>query len=253
MSIFNSYADYYDLVYQDKDYEGECDFLEEVFRKLSKRRVHSVADWGCGTGNHSVILADRGYKVFGIDGSWAMIRQARSKVRRRRSKVDFVRGSVGSTTLVQKVDAAIAMFAVVSYQSSMRKVNQMFRNVRKNLDRGGIFVFDCWHGPGVLSQKPTDRMKVLRRRGEKVIRFVHSTLDEQRQTVKVSLYVMHSKNRELLNEVNEDHVMRFFFPKELSRALASSGFRILKLGPAYELSRKATQDSWNVFVIAQAI
>jgi SAM-dependent methyltransferase len=253
MSIFNLYADYYDLVYQDKDYEGECDFLEQVFKKYSSRRVESVADWGCGTGNHSIILAHRGYGVLGIDGSRAMIRQARSKARRKKTSVDFILGCVGNTTLVHKVDAAIAMFAVVSYQPSMSKVNQMFRNVRKNLDRGGIFVFDCWHGPGVLSEKPTDRMKVLRRGEEKIIRFVHSTLDGEHQTVKVSLYVMHLKNRVLRHEVNENHVMRFFFPKELSRALASSGFRMLKLGPTYELNGTATQDSWNIFVIAQAI
>jgi SAM-dependent methyltransferase len=253
MTIFSSYADYYDLVYHDKDYKGECDFLERVFKKFSMRRVQSLADWGCGTGNHSIILADRGYRVFGIDGSRAMIRLARTKARREKPTLQFIVGAVGNAALVQKVDAAIAMFAVVSYQSSMRKVLQMFRNIRRNLDLGGVFVFDCWYGPAVLSQRPSDRMKILRREGEKVIRFVHSRLDVRHNTVKVSLYVMHLKNQVVRTEVNEDHVMRFFSRRELSRALRASGFQMTKLGPAYELNGVASRDSWNVFVVAQAI
>ena len=34
---FKNYAKYYDFLYQDKDYDRECDFVEEIFE--FKRKV----------------------------------------------------------------------------------------------------------------------------------------------------------------------------------------------------------------------
>ena len=31
MKAFEKYAEYYDLIYQDKDYGKECDFIEDIF------------------------------------------------------------------------------------------------------------------------------------------------------------------------------------------------------------------------------
>ena len=31
--VFEGYAAYYDALYEDKDYETECDFLEQVFAR----------------------------------------------------------------------------------------------------------------------------------------------------------------------------------------------------------------------------
>ncbi len=33
MQVFKNYAEYYDLLYKDKDYKKEVDFLESIFRQ----------------------------------------------------------------------------------------------------------------------------------------------------------------------------------------------------------------------------
>ena len=56
-SVFNRvYVDQYDLLYQEKNYESECDMIEEAFRRYSKIPVHTILDLGCGTGNHVIPL-----------------------------------------------------------------------------------------------------------------------------------------------------------------------------------------------------
>lgn len=34
MNVFQSYANYYDLIYQDKDYQAECDFFGVNFQQI---------------------------------------------------------------------------------------------------------------------------------------------------------------------------------------------------------------------------
>lgn len=47
--VFKDYATSYDSLYQDKDYEAECDFLEGIFREFNVP-VKTILDLGCGTG-----------------------------------------------------------------------------------------------------------------------------------------------------------------------------------------------------------
>ncbi len=51
-----TYADQYDLIYTEKDYEAECDLIEEVFRKYGDGEIKTILDLGCGTGNHAIPL-----------------------------------------------------------------------------------------------------------------------------------------------------------------------------------------------------
>lgn len=68
------YARTYDTVYAAKDYAAECDCIEEAFRRHGDAGAfRSVLDLGCGTGDHSLLLARRGYQVTGVDASTHMV------------------------------------------------------------------------------------------------------------------------------------------------------------------------------------
>jgi ubiquinone/menaquinone biosynthesis C-methylase UbiE len=73
------YADCYDAFYQKKDYEAECDLIERLFKTYASAQIKTVLDLGCGTGNHTISLARRGFEVIGVDRSESMLAQARKK------------------------------------------------------------------------------------------------------------------------------------------------------------------------------
>ena len=75
-------AEIYDLIYQDKDYEKEIDFIEQIFHNYSSHPIKTILDGGCGTGGHALPLAKRGYQVSAIDLSEAMLKRARKKAKR---------------------------------------------------------------------------------------------------------------------------------------------------------------------------
>ena len=62
--MFSSSAEYYDLVYGKKDYQGETDRLRGLFRRFVPDG-RTILDIACGTGEHLRLLPD--YQVAGID------------------------------------------------------------------------------------------------------------------------------------------------------------------------------------------
>ena len=253
MTVFGVYASYYDALYRDKDYKAECDFLEQIFARYAHAPVRTILDLGCGTGGHALPLARRGYTVTGVDLSEHMLEKARQKAAEAGLAVSFHHGDIRTLDLDRTFDAVIAMFAVISYQTSNEDLAAAFRTARRHLEPSGLFVFDCWFGPAVLVQRPTDRYKIVEINGERIIRFAHPTLDIMRHTVQVDYKVLRLKDDRVLDEVDESHVMRFLFPQEIAHYLGEAGFRLEKLCPFMVLDRDVSEQDWNVSVISKAM
>ena len=169
-----AYAEEYDSFYEDKDYEAECDMIEEIFRRHAGGQVSTILDLGCGTGNHAIPLAHRGYKVTGVDRSFEMVKHAKAKLQsqtpRPQFQPQFLEGDARSLKLDRQFDVVLMMFAVLGYQITNEGVLAALRAVRSHLWPGGLFLCDVWYGPAVLSIRPSDRIKIIPTSGGKLIR-----------------------------------------------------------------------------------
>ena len=250
---FGAYASFYDALYREKDYPGECDVLERIFERFGSSPVRRVLDLGCGTGGHAVILASRGYSVTGVDRSASMLAVAQDKTYRIGLNICFEQGDIRSWRSDDTWDAAIAMFAVLSYQVSHEDVAAAIATARRHLNPGGLFVFDVWFGPGVLTDPPGDRIKEAQDGDHEIIRCASSTLDIVSQTVDVHYLVIHLSDNGKVERVRETHPMRFFFPNELDLLLKSGGFRLRHLSPFGQIEEPVRRNTWNVAVICEAL
>jgi SAM-dependent methyltransferase len=258
--MFDRYAEYYDALYGHKDYEAECDFLEGVFRRHGSGRVERVLDLGCGTGGHALPLAGRGYRVVGVDRSEAMVAQARSKAEAMARNgmpgaAAFHVSDIRALDLggERSFDAVIAMFAVFSYLRSNEEVSASFQTARRFLKPGGLFVFDAWFGPAVLAERPTDRCRIIERDGERILRFARADLDVLSHAVQIDYSLLRLKEGRILDQVEETHWQRFFFPQEIRHYLNDGGFSLLKLCPFMEPEREPTEKDWYFAAISQAV
>ncbi|MDH4226853.1 MAG: class I SAM-dependent methyltransferase [Deltaproteobacteria bacterium] len=248
MTVFGEYAGFYDALYREKDYEAECDFLDKIFSAYSKAPVRTVLDLGCGTGGHACLMAKRGYDVAGRDLSQDMLDIALKKAKENNVHVDFGKADVRNFDVGRKFDAVIAMFAVTGYQTSNDDVEAMLKCVRQHLDRGGLFVFDVWHGHAVLSVRPEARSKEFIVAGEKVVRIAEPVLDVENHVVEVR----YTFERDKKPAVKENHRMRFFFPQELRYFLSKAGFETMEIAPFMKLGEHVGIDDWNIVVMAKA-
>ena len=70
-----AYSCYYNLLYKDKDYAGEAEYIH---RLVNAHHPHAktLLDLGCGTGKPALLLAQAGYRVTGVDRSEEMLAAA---------------------------------------------------------------------------------------------------------------------------------------------------------------------------------
>ena len=60
------------------------------------------------------------------------------------------------------------------------------------------------------------------------------------------------KDGEVVDEIEETHVIRFYFPQEIKHYLEDAGFELIKICPFMDLEGKVDENVWNIMAIAKA-
>jgi len=107
-AVFSASAEYYDLVYGKKDYQGETDRLRGLLRRFVPDG-RTILDIACGTGEHLRLLPE--YQVAGIDLEPAFVRIASAK----RSDGNFQVADMQRFDLRTKFDILICLFSAIAY------------------------------------------------------------------------------------------------------------------------------------------
>lgn len=249
---FGDYSKYYDLLYKDKDYAAECDFIEQIFKTFSPKPVKTVLDMGCGTGSHAVPWVRRSFDVTGIDSSEVSVGIARNKAQQNGLKMDFHVMDIRDIHLNKTFDACTCMFAVMNYLTGNADIRSTLAGVRKHLKKDSLFVFDCWNGLAVLRILPSITVKTVVDGDTRVIRIARPELDAFRHLCRVNYHLIASDKNEIVDEVEETHVIRYFFPQEITGYLEEAGFEVLNICPFMDINGKVDENVWNIAVIAKA-
>lgn len=252
--VFDAYATYYDLLYQDKDYLKEAKFIHDLLCANNVLSDSKILELGCGTGKHAEELVRLGHRVLGVDISHAMIEIANSKKALDQSElVQFLVGDVRKVRLQEKFDSVISLFHVASYQVSNKDLLEMFKTASENLNEGGIFIFDCWYGPAVLSAKPEVRVKRIGNKSISVVRLAEPELIENDNLVhvKYTVQVKQQEGREM-SEFEEVHNMRYLFKPEVEFFLELAGMKYVK-AVEWLTGNEIGVDTWGATFVAKKI
>lgn len=250
MEIFQEYAMYYNAFYEDKDYLAEAKQIDGLLSKYGNS-VKTIMNYGCGTGKHDVELARMGYCCTGIDMSQEMICAARSSAES--ENVEFLTADIRTYDPPIKYDAVVSLFHVMSYQNSNEDILAAFCSARKCLNEGGVFLFDTWYGPGVLSDKPSVRVREIKKDPYRIIRVATPVMHDQTNVVDVHYDVfIIDRNTNKIREISETHNMRYFFRPELEFYLKQMRFELIDTLDCRTLGN-TDFNSWTSYFVARAI
>jgi SAM-dependent methyltransferase len=251
MSVFGDYARYYDAIYADKDYEAECDVVDNAIAIELGPGPKRILDAGCGTGTHALALARRGHIVTGIDRSAAMLEIAGGKAG---DDVRFMPGDVLTLDLGEKFDVITCLFAVLSYQLSTVDVRSALRSFRRHLVAGGILVCDYWHAPAVFAVGPATKVKLGRAGTRRVVRTATPLgVDAFRQTNKTCYTFAVYDGSTFVEGFAEEHTVRFFYPDEMVHLLDAAGFAVAACFGEWDVGCALTDRTWTAVTIARAV
>ncbi|MGO8755140.1 MAG: class I SAM-dependent DNA methyltransferase [Gallionellaceae bacterium] len=251
---FDAYARYYDLLYRDKDYAAESEYVAAHIRRHAPQ-AKRILELGCGTGAHAEHLARMGYTVHGVDISDTMLARAQSRKAALppevAARLSFWLGDVRTVRTGETYDAAISLFHVMSYQTTNEDLQAAFATAKAHLGAGGVFVFDCWYGPAVLTDPPVVRVKRLEDDEIEVLRIAEPKMHPNENVVDVNYQVMITgKATGKLEQIRETHSMRYLFLPEIMEHLAAHGFN-LERAEEWMSGKAPGSDTWNVGCVAR--
>jgi SAM-dependent methyltransferase len=248
MSVFGDYSRYYDLLYRDKDYAAESDYVHGLIERHRPGSV-SVLDLGCGTGRHDFCLTRLGHELTGVDLSQEMLNVAereKAAFTGPGAPPTFVQGDARSVRLGKTFDVVVSLFHVMSYQTANQDLQAALTTIREHLKPGGLFVFDCWYGPAVLSDPPTVRVKRLEDDDIQVTRLAEPVMHPNENLVDVNYHVfIKDKRTGAVDELRETHTTRYFFGPELQHFCELAGLKLEQSRP-FMAEGSPGFDTWNV-------
>lgn len=254
MTMFGGYARYYDLLYRDKDYRGETEFVERLIHSHAPG-ARRILELGCGTGSHGILLAEKGYDVVGLDRSEDMLAAAKLRVaglpEATTKRVRFCQGDARSFNVEGRFDVALALFHVMSYQLQNDDLRAVFAQVKAHLAPGGVFIFDCWYGPAVLTDRPIVRVKRFADDATSVTRIAEPTLHPNLNRVDIQFQLFIKDIRSgTVEELSELHQMRYLFRPEVELLAETAGLRVESCG-AWMSERAPDFSTWYVYFVVK--
>jgi SAM-dependent methyltransferase len=234
---FTALADVYDAIMADVEYDDWAAFILRLARERGWQGGAAL-DVGCGTGNATVPMFERGIEVCGLDGSEAMLRVAQRKL----PSVRFYRSDFRTMRLPERFTLAYSVFDALNNLLEPSGFETMARRVYDHLVPGGLFVFDVNTTVGLRDLWEGGRVEGWA--GDVYYRWVHS-FDEATALAKVEAFCETDDG-----PFTEVHYERPYDAPEATRLLEAAGFSEV-VALSYPSGGPAPDDAARVWMVAR--
>lgn len=204
-----SFGEDYLLVYKHRDAAGAVREVRKMISWLDLPEHARVLDLCCGTGRHSLALADSGYRVTGVDLSGVLLREARKLDTKQR--VTWVQADMREIPLEGHYDAVLNLFTSFGYFREDEEQRKVLREIARMLNPGGRFIIDFMNSPHVRthlvpeSEREADGQRIIEKRiieehfvkKDIIIRPLDGDGEERQYHERVKLYTLEQMKRML--------------------------------------------------------
>ncbi len=138
MSGYGDFSAFYDALMADVDYAARADYLLKLFERHGTR-PHTVLDIACGSGSLCAEFMKHGIDPIGIDGSEAMLMNAREKLG---DGVLLLEQDMREMDLYGTVDGAVCTLDSLNHVCRTAELAEILRRARLFIEPHGLFIFD---------------------------------------------------------------------------------------------------------------
>lgn len=138
---YQGFAQIYDALMEHAPYDKWVDFTDTIINKYDLN-VKQALDLGCGTGEITVRLAEKGFSISGVDLSADMLTQAAMKASEKQLIMSWVHQDIRELTGFSNIDLCISYCDVMNYITNQADIKVVFQNVYESLAENGLYIFD---------------------------------------------------------------------------------------------------------------
>lgn len=241
---------YYEIAFN-LNRKRECDFLEDAFRRYTRQRVSKIVDLACGTGQHLIRMAQRGYRMTGIDLSRENLAYIKARARSLELPVRLRRADIAAFGLAEQQDAAICMTDSQGHLLTNEAILAHFRCVAKSLRPGGLYIFDRMLPEDWFT--PKQEYRWTRRQGRTTVVTTFRTLvniDPVRQVCWEEL-AFDVEDNGATRRISQRYQTRVVFPQELKTIIdLSEHFELVSWHPNFTLQRRLEDSKRPMMLVA---
>ncbi len=247
MNFKKFYSKYYNLVYKNKNYKSEVNYISRILRS-EKKYIKNILELGSGTGAHAIYLLKKGFNLTCVEKSKDMIFNFKTKSK----KIDIINNDLKKIRLKKKFDAVISMFHVINYMTKNQDLESFFRVASLHLNKGGLLLFDTWYYPAVAYKKPETVNKIFKDKNFKISRkAIPNQLSAKIFKIKYLINILDLNNYKNF-KFSEVHKIRAFDIKELDKV--SNKFDFIKIKDyAFLKKTKPNKKNWGALLIYKKI
>lgn len=233
----SDYLYFYEDVLTEAQTNKEVEFLE---RELKLNFAMEILDLACGHGRHTNKLAEKGYKVTGVDNNQGFLDLAKQEAEKKGLSVEYHKEDMRILKYQENFDVVLLLFTAFGYFSDEENLT-VLKNISSSLKPKGLFCFDFFNRDTFL--KNFLPFSVVEK--EKNLMIERSTFD--------SLTGRYINKRIIIRDgVRKDKPfsIRIYNFNEINQMLKETGFSLYKAFGAWN-SAEFTSDSKRIHIIAQ--
>lgn len=245
--LFENYALKYDKENFVQGTIGECDFIE---KEINYNKDYDILDIGCGTGRHAIELAERGYRVTGIDLSDSQLKRAKEKAKKQNLNINFQKQDARELHYKNQFDLVIMICEGGFPLMETDEMNfAILQNAEKALKQKGKFVFTTLNGLFPLFHSVKDFLASESKEGNAT--YGQNTFDLMTFRDHNITYIEDDSGNKMELQCNE----RYYVPSEITWLLKSLHFKKIEIFGAklgqFSRSDKLTTEDYEMLVIAE--
>ena len=229
---YEKFAHAYDQMMANVDYVRWANYIESLLRNY-KCYPRKILDVACGTAALTVLLAERGYEMWGLDRAEGMLAIARQKAATRNLDVQFVQGEMQSFDLNQRFDAVICTYDSINYALSEEDLAAIFKTVSTHLEPSGLFIFDVTTEKNIAQHFHAQTFAENREDYSYIWKNIYSYHNKICHT-DLTFFI---REDELFRRFEEVHVQKIFEVRTVKKLLNQTGYKMLGAHDMYTFNR----------------
>ncbi|PYZ94223.1 methyltransferase type 11 [Salipaludibacillus keqinensis] len=215
------FASLYDVLMEDAPYDSWLEYAEKYVHKEG-----SILDLACGTGTLTMMLANRGYEVTGVDVSQDMLTVAERKARKSNADVRFILQDMRELEGFNQLDGVTIFCDGLNYLTKEEEVIQTFRRIASSLKPGGVLLFDV-HSP--FKMEHIFDHQLYGENSESLSYMWFCEPNKESLSVHHSLTFFIKKDEDLYERMDEEQFQRTFLPSTYHQWLEEAGFHRISI------------------------